>query len=112
MSKAAIETVAPSEETALSPKALRVIVVTSDVPFVDGGHRVIAREITRALEAQGHLAELVQQPEVAQVHAVEHTYADHRTCFEAVAVLALQVKGGQGIEAFDDPHAAILMPPC
>ena len=59
MSKVAIETVAPSEETALSAKALRVIVVTSDVPFVDGGHRVIAKEITRALEAQGHLAELV-----------------------------------------------------
>lgn len=63
MSEAAIEAEAPSEETGLLPKTLRVIVVTSDVPFVEGGHRVIAREIQRALEAQGHAADLVTTPQ-------------------------------------------------
>ena len=52
-----------SEETGLSPKVLRVIVVTSDVPFVHGGHRVIAEEITAALQRQGHVAELVTTPQ-------------------------------------------------
>ncbi|HXV65282.1 MAG TPA: glycosyltransferase family 4 protein, partial [Vicinamibacteria bacterium] len=40
-----------------------VLVVTSDVPFVDGGHRVIAREIERALERAGHRAEIVRTPQ-------------------------------------------------
>lgn len=63
MTEAAVATESQSEETALEPKALRVIVVTSDVPFVHGGHRVIAEEITRALRRQGHLAELVTTPQ-------------------------------------------------
>lgn len=63
MSKTAVETEPAPEETALSPKALRVAVVTSDVPFVEGGHRLIAREVTRALVRQGHLAELVTTPQ-------------------------------------------------
>ena len=54
---------AQPQETALAPKVLRVVVVTSDVPFVEGGHRVIANEITRALERQGHRAELVKTPQ-------------------------------------------------
>lgn len=63
MSNAAVENEAQPEETALAPKTLRVVVVTSDVPFVEGGHRVIANEITRALRRQGHLAELVTTPQ-------------------------------------------------
>jgi glycosyltransferase involved in cell wall biosynthesis len=39
-----------------------VLVVTSDVPLVDGGHRVIARELVRALVACGHRAEVVTTP--------------------------------------------------
>ncbi len=63
MTKTAAATEVQTEETALAPKTLRVVVVTSDVPFVEGGHRVIAKEITRALERQGHLAELVTTPQ-------------------------------------------------
>ena len=41
----------------------RILVVTSDVPFVSGGHRVIAEELTKALLRQGHLAETVKTPQ-------------------------------------------------
>ena len=41
----------------------RVVVVTSDVPFVAGGHRVIAEELTKALKRSGHAAELVRTPQ-------------------------------------------------
>jgi glycosyltransferase involved in cell wall biosynthesis len=40
----------------------RILVVTSDVPFVAGGHRVIASELTKALVRKGHLAETVSTP--------------------------------------------------
>jgi glycosyltransferase involved in cell wall biosynthesis len=40
----------------------RILVVTSDVPFVAGGHRVIAEELTKALLRQGHAAETVKTP--------------------------------------------------
>jgi glycosyltransferase involved in cell wall biosynthesis len=43
--------------------ARRVLVVTSDVPFVTGGHRVIAEELSRALVRRGHLAEVVRTPQ-------------------------------------------------
>src|SRR6185295_18542566 len=39
-----------------------VLVVTSDVPFVQGGHRVIAEELHRALLALGHRSEIVRTP--------------------------------------------------
>jgi len=39
-----------------------ILVVTSDVPFVHGGHRVIADELVRALTEIGHRAELVRTP--------------------------------------------------
>lgn len=39
-----------------------VLVVTSDVPFVHGGHRVIADGLVRALHDCGHRAELVRTP--------------------------------------------------
>ncbi len=42
---------------------MRVVVVTSDVPFVEGGHRVIARALVRALRDQGHTADLVTTPQ-------------------------------------------------
>ncbi|MGH9335825.1 MAG: hypothetical protein ACRD21_18990, partial [Vicinamibacteria bacterium] len=41
----------------------RVLVVTSDVPFVSGGHRVIAEELARALSREGHQAEIVRTPQ-------------------------------------------------
>lgn len=46
-----------------SSKPLRVLVVTSDVPLVSGGHRVIADEIVKALRRKGHLAEVVTTPQ-------------------------------------------------
>ncbi len=42
---------------------MRVLVVTSDVPFVEGGHRVIARALVRALQEAGHTAEIVTTPQ-------------------------------------------------
>ena len=42
---------------------MRVLVVTSDVPFVEGGHRVIARALVRALNEAGHTAEIVTTPQ-------------------------------------------------
>ena len=42
---------------------LRVLVVTSDVPFVEGGHRVIARALVRALRDSGHEAEILTTPQ-------------------------------------------------
>jgi glycosyltransferase involved in cell wall biosynthesis len=40
-----------------------VLVVTSDVPFVAGGHRVIADELVSALTRRGHFAEKVTTPQ-------------------------------------------------
>jgi glycosyltransferase involved in cell wall biosynthesis len=42
---------------------VRVAVVTSDVPFVEGGHRVIARALVRALRDSGHIADMVTTPQ-------------------------------------------------
>lgn len=43
--------------------AKRILVVTSDVPFVEGGHLVIARATVRALREAGHEAELLLTPQ-------------------------------------------------
>lgn len=43
--------------------AKRICVVTSDIPFVEGGHLVIAREIVRQLEKFGYEATLVRTPQ-------------------------------------------------
>lgn len=42
---------------------MRVLVVTSSPPFVEGGHLVIARELVRACRASGHTADLVVTPQ-------------------------------------------------
>lgn len=42
---------------------MRVLVVTSSPPFVEGGHLVIARELVRACRAGGHTADLVVTPQ-------------------------------------------------
>ncbi len=42
---------------------MRIAVVTSDVPFVEGGHRVIARALVSALQDSGHRAELLTTPQ-------------------------------------------------
>jgi glycosyltransferase involved in cell wall biosynthesis len=41
----------------------RVLVVTSDVPFVEGGHMIIAQATVRALRDCGHEADLVLTPQ-------------------------------------------------
>ena len=41
----------------------RVLVVTSDVPFVEGGHRVIARSLAHELRRAGHEAEVLTTPQ-------------------------------------------------
>ncbi len=43
--------------------AKRIIVVTSDVPFVEGGHLIIARNTVQALRECGHEADLVTTPQ-------------------------------------------------
>lgn len=43
--------------------SVRVLVVTSDVPLVEGGHRVIARALVQALRDQGHQAEVLTTPQ-------------------------------------------------
>ena len=47
----------------LAPGMMRVAVITSDVPFVDGGHRIIAEALTKALVSSGHLAEIIRTPQ-------------------------------------------------
>ncbi len=42
---------------------MRALVVTSDVPLVEGGHRVIARSLVRALRELGHAAEVLTTPQ-------------------------------------------------
>ncbi len=42
---------------------MRVLVVTSDVPLVEGGHRVIARALVQGLRDQGHHAEVFTTPQ-------------------------------------------------
>jgi len=42
---------------------LRIAVVTSDVPFVEGGHLTIARATVRALQEGGHEATLITTPQ-------------------------------------------------
>lgn len=41
----------------------RILVVTSDVPFVEGGHLAIARSTVRAFRERGHEAALVLTPQ-------------------------------------------------
>lgn len=44
-------------------KGRRIAVVTSDVPFVEGGHLTIARSTVRALNEFGHQADLILTPQ-------------------------------------------------
>jgi glycosyltransferase involved in cell wall biosynthesis len=39
------------------------VIVTSDVPFVQGGHRTIAESIASELERTGHRAEIIRTPQ-------------------------------------------------
>jgi len=41
----------------------RIAVITSDVPFVEGGHLIIARSMVRALKEKGYEADLVLTPQ-------------------------------------------------
>ena len=42
---------------------MKILVATSDVPFVEGGHRVIARSLVQALQEAGHSAEIFTTPQ-------------------------------------------------
>ena len=42
---------------------MKILVATSDVPFVEGGHRVIARALQHALQEAGHSAEIFFTPQ-------------------------------------------------
>jgi glycosyltransferase involved in cell wall biosynthesis len=53
----------PSGKTREDVLGKRICVVTSDTPFVEGGHLVIAREIVRQLEKFGYEAALVRTPQ-------------------------------------------------
>ena len=41
---------------------MKILVATSDVPFVEGGHRVIATALIHALREAGHTTELLTTP--------------------------------------------------
>jgi glycosyltransferase involved in cell wall biosynthesis len=61
----------PSEPVSTNPSAAsrthrtarRIAVVTSDVPFVQGGHRTIAESLASELERAGHRAEVIKTPQ-------------------------------------------------
>ncbi len=42
---------------------MKIIVATSDAPFVEGGHIIIARELVQAINEFGHKAELLLTPQ-------------------------------------------------
>jgi len=42
---------------------MRIAVVTSHIPFIEGGHLIIARSTVRALREYGHEAELILTPQ-------------------------------------------------
>ncbi|HSP06168.1 MAG TPA: glycosyltransferase family 4 protein [Acidobacteriota bacterium] len=42
---------------------MKILVATSDVPFVEGGHRVIARALAQALRESGHESEILTTPQ-------------------------------------------------
>jgi glycosyltransferase involved in cell wall biosynthesis len=54
---------ASSEPVSTDPGTRRVAVVTSDVPFVEGGHRTIAESLVGELEKAGHRAEAIKTPQ-------------------------------------------------
>jgi len=49
-----------AEATGSEAEPVRVAVVTSDVPFVEGGHRVIARNLAAALQQHGFRVEIIR----------------------------------------------------
>ena len=51
------------KEIATHISSKRVLVITSDVPFVEGGHRVIARALCNALKKAGHQSEVWTTPQ-------------------------------------------------
>jgi glycosyltransferase involved in cell wall biosynthesis len=42
---------------------LKILIATSDVPFVEGGHRVIARSLQQAFREAGHSCEILTTPQ-------------------------------------------------
>jgi glycosyltransferase involved in cell wall biosynthesis len=61
--------------------AKRIAVVTSDVPFVEGGHLVIARELTARLREYGYESELVTTPQNSFSHVLGAYLATSLTDF-------------------------------
>jgi glycosyltransferase involved in cell wall biosynthesis len=50
-------------EKSLPSQKVRVAVITSDVPFVEGGHRVIATSLAAELERHGFRVEVIRTPQ-------------------------------------------------
>jgi len=61
--------------------AKRIAVVTSDVPFVEGGHLVIARELVARLREYGYKAALVTTPQNSFSHLLGAYWATSLTDF-------------------------------
>jgi glycosyltransferase involved in cell wall biosynthesis len=53
----------------------RITVVTSDVPFVEGGHLVIARELVARLREYGYESELITTPQNSFSHVIGAYFA-------------------------------------
>ena len=53
-----VEGTADAAEAKAEP--VRIAVVTSDVPFVEGGHRIIARNLAAALQHHGFRVEIIR----------------------------------------------------
>ena len=57
---AEVEAIKATLATPARTEPVRVAVVTSDVPFVEGGHRVIARSLAAALQQHGFQVEIIR----------------------------------------------------
>ncbi len=55
-----VKTIKASQATPAKTEPVRVAVLTSDVPFVEGGHRVIARSLAAALQRHGFQVEIIR----------------------------------------------------
>lgn len=69
---------------------MRIAVVTSSPPMVEGGHMVIARSLTRALRDAGHEAEVVVTP--------QNRFGRQAAAYLATWLTDLEKSGGERID--------------
>lgn len=55
-----VKAIKATQATKAKTEPVRVAVVTSDVPFVEGGHRLIARSLAAALQRHGFQVEIIR----------------------------------------------------